>query len=265
MLSRKAINRQESIVTFLSEERESSVTEMTRRFQVSEATIRRDLSELEEMGKLTRTFGGARFVESSGSEPPIYSRMTSDTPEKELIGRAAASLISDGETIFISSGTTAFQAAKYLSSRKGITVITNSLPVIDFLSRKNDVMLIALGGVLRHKEQSLIGPATENMLADYRADKAILGVRAIHSEQGLTNDALQETQVDRRVFDIAQEVIVVADHSKYGNIAPHFLAPLKSVDYLVSDSIPEGEYQVLSEMGIKVVIPQPTEPILQHQ
>ena len=256
MLSRKAINRQESIVIYLSEAKESSVLDMTRRFMVSEATIRRDLTELEEMGKLTRTFGGARYVENPGSEPPIYSRMGVDTPEKELIGKAAASLVEDGDTVFISSGTTAFQAARHLINYKGVTVITNSLPVIDFLSRNNEVMLIVLGGVLRHKEQSLIGPTTENMLSDYRADKAILGVRAIHSEHGLTNDALQETQVDRRVFEIAQEVIIVADHSKYGNIAPHFLAPLASIDHIVSDSMPDLDRQVLEGIGVNIVIPQ---------
>lgn len=256
MLSRKAINRQESIVTHLSEKKESSVHELTHHFKVSEATIRRDLAELEEMGKLTRTFGGARYVENSGSEPPIYSRMGSDTPEKELIGKAAASLVADGDTVFISSGTTAFQAARHLVNHQGITVITNSLPIINLLSRSEDVMLIVLGGVLRHKEQSLIGPATENMLAEYRADKAIMGVRAIHSGHGLTNDALQETQVDRRVFEIAHEVILVADHSKYGNIAPHYLGPLKSIDYVVSDSIPDQERHTLEDLGVKILIPQ---------
>ncbi len=256
MLSRKAINRQESIVTYLSEAKESSVLELTHRFLVSEATIRRDLAELEEMGKLTRTFGGALYVESSGTEPPLYSRMGADTPEKELIGKTAASLVDDGDTIFISSGTTAFQAARHLVNHKGLTVITNSLPVIDLLSRNDKVMLIVLGGVLRHKEQSLIGPATEHMLSDYRADKAILGVRAIHSEHGLTNDALQETQVDRRVFEMSQDVIVVADHSKYGNIAPHFLAPLTSINHIVSDSIPEHERQVLEGSGVSILIPQ---------
>lgn len=256
MLSRKAINRQESIITHLSEAKESSVLEMTQRFKVSEATIRRDLTELEELGKLTRTFGGARFIESSGSEPPIFSRMGADTPEKERIGKAAAALVKDGDIVFISSGTTAFQAARHLSDHKNLTVLTNSLPVIDLLSRNNEVMLIVLGGVLRHKEQSLIGPATENMLSDYRADKAILGVRAIHSEHGLTNDALQETQVDRRLFEIAQEVIVVADHSKYGNIAPHFLASLTSVNYIVSDSMPVTDREVLEAEGINIVIAQ---------
>jgi len=253
-MSRKAINRQDSIIMHLSKLKESTVSEMTQRFLVSEATIRRDLKELEELGKLTRTYGGARFIENPGSEPPIYARMDEDTPIKEEIGKTAASLIENGDTIFISSGTTAYQVARYLTNHKDLTVITNSLPVINHLCRNSEITLIVLGGIVRHSEQSITGQTTERTLAEFRTDKVILGVRAIHAEHGLTNDAQQETQIDRQLFEITRNIIIVADHTKFGKIASRFLAPLSSVSHIVTDAIPEHDRKVFQELGIDILI-----------
>ncbi len=253
-MSRKAFLRQEAIVTCLRDVQECSVVDLCDRFEVSEATIRRDLTELEELGKISRIFGGARMITGLANEPPIFSRMGSSTPEKERIGKAAAALINDGDTVFISSGTTSFQGARYLTNRKGLTVISNSLPVIDLLSRNQDLEIIILGGVLRYREQSFVGPAAERMLRDFRADKVIMGVRAIHPEHGLTNDALQETQIDRQIIEITRNVIIVADHTKFGKIAPHFLAPLSSVSHLVTDSMSKEDSVSYRDQGVDLII-----------
>ena len=180
--------------------------------------------------------------------------MRAITPEKNRIGKAAAALINEGDTIFISSGTTSYQAAKHLINRKNLTIISNSLPVINLLSQNPELNIIVLGGVLRHSEQSLVGSAAEEMIGNFRADKVIMGVRAIHCEHGLTNYAMQETQIDRQIIKITRNIIIVADHRKFGNIAPHFLAPLSSVSHLITDSISEEKGRVFKEKGINLII-----------
>lgn len=252
-MSRKAFNRQEALVNYINEKIECSVEELCNHFQVSEATVRRDLTELHELKRINRVSGGARTAQTSDPEPPLNSRMSVVTEEKVEIGKRASQLIEEGETIYISSGTTAFQAARFLADFKKLTIITNSLPVIDLISRYTNLTLISLGGILRHSEQSFVGPTTEQCLKDLRADKAILGVRAIHQEQGLTNDALPETQVDRLVLKIARKVIIVADHTKFERIAPLVLAPIDTVNTIVTDSLETEEIQAYQEKGIEII------------
>lgn len=252
-MSRKAFNRQEALVVYINEKVECSVEELCAYFKVSEATIRRDLTELNELKRINRVSGGARTVLTSDPEPPLNSRMSLVTDEKVEIGKKASQLIEDDETVYISSGTTAFQTARFLTDRKKLTIITNSLPVIDLISRYPNITLIALGGILRHSEQSFVGPTTEQALKELRADKAILGVRAIHSEHGLTNDALPETQVDRLVLQIASNVIIVADHRKFEKIAPLVLASIDSVTTIVTDSIDRDLMQSFIDKNVQIV------------
>lgn len=252
-MSRKAFNRQEAIVSFINNNIENTVEELCAHFHVSEATIRRDLTELDGLKQINRISGGARSLKKTDPEPPLNSRMLDVAEEKVKIGKKAAELIEDGETIYISSGTTAFQTACCLVEKENLTIITNSLPVIDLISKYPSITLIALGGILRHSEQSFVGPTTEQSLKDLRADKAILGVRAIHPEHGITNDALPESQVDRLVLKIAKEVIVVADKTKFNRIAPLVLAPLDSISIIVTDSINDENLQNFNDKGIQII------------
>ncbi|MBF9014633.1 MULTISPECIES: DeoR/GlpR family DNA-binding transcription regulator [unclassified Oceanispirochaeta] len=252
-MSRKAFIRQEALVEYLNEHTELSVEDLCTYFKVSEATIRRDLAELEELKKVKRIIGGVQVLPSAAPEPPIESRMGEVSYEKEIIGVAAAKLIQDGDTVFISSGSTAYQTARNITKHERLTVITNSLPVIDLISKCPKITLIALGGILRQSEQSFVGPGAEQALQGLRADKAILGVRAIHLEQGLTNDALPETQIDRLVINIASEVIVVSDHTKFDKIAPLFLAPLQSISKIVTDDIEDIKALAYKEQGIQII------------
>lgn len=234
-MSRKAVERREKLIQFVNEKNEVTMIELVERYGVSEATIRRDLAELDSFGKITRTFGGARSAARMDPELPIDARMHAATPEKTDIGRLAASLIEPGSSVFISSGTTAFQAARFLAEKEHLTVITNSLPVINLMSRRESIELIALGGLLRHAEQSFIGRVTEQAIHDLRTEHVIMGVRAIHPEHGLTNEYQAETRIDQLLFEISNDMIVVADSSKFNKVAPAFLAPMDRVNTVVTD------------------------------
>lgn len=249
------VERQRQILAQVEQRQRINIAQICELFQISEATARRDLEQLAEQGKVQRVHGGAIAVHSAPPEMPVNDRTVEQQEEKQRIGLATAGLVRDGETVFISSGTTALEVARCLKGRANLTVITNSLPVINTLAGSPGVTIISLGGMLRGTEQSFIGHISEQSLAEVRADKVIFGIRSIHLEQGLTNDYLPETRTDRAILKIGREVIVVADHTKLGRVSTAFVAPITAVNRLVTDRATPTEFvEALQERGIEVVL-----------
>lgn len=252
------VERQERIARFLEQHQRASIDQLVTQFAISPATARRDLDALVERGQVERVHGGARAVARPSSHPsqelPALERASEQMIEKRRIGAAAAQLVNDGETVFIGSGTTALEVARNLRSCRSLTVITNSLLVVNALADVQAINLISLGGQLRREEMSLIGHTAEHALAEVRADKIMIGIRAIDAEVGLTNAYLPETMTDRAILRIAREVIVVADHTKCSRIAPAFVAPLSAMHTLVTDtSAPPAFLDALRVQNIRVV------------
>jgi DeoR/GlpR family transcriptional regulator of sugar metabolism len=248
--------RQIELTRLLERAGRLSVAQVCVQFNISEATARRDLETLAEQGLVQRVHGGAIIVRHAAPEEPVLRRTHEQVEAKERIGRAASALVRDGETVFLGSGTTVFQVAQGLVGRK-ISVITNSLPVINLMAERDNITLIALGGILRDRELSFIGHITEQALLEVRADKVVIGIRAINLEQGLTNDYLPETMTDRAILNIGREVILVADHTKFGLISMAFVAPINAVNRLVTDEQSDPELiAALRERGIEVIIAQ---------
>jgi DeoR/GlpR family transcriptional regulator of sugar metabolism len=224
-------------------------------FSISEATARRDLESLTSQGKVQRVHGGVIAIEQAPPELPILERENEQADEKIRIGRAVASLITDKETVFLGSGTTVLEVARNLRDHRNLTVITNSLPVLNMLAGIKEVTVIALGGMLRDSELSFIGHITEQALSEVRADKVIIGIRAISLEQGLTNDYLQETLTDRAILKIGREVILAADHTKCGVVSTAFLAPLSAMHTLVTDGGTDVEFiNAVKQKAINVIV-----------
>ena len=249
------LERQQQILRFIEERRRASVATIRQRFGVSEATARRDLDALEGLGAIQRVHGGALAVHRAPPELPALERAREQSDEKRRIGAAAATLVTDGETVFLSSGTTTLEVARELRGRSGLTVITNSVLVINELAGCGEINLVALGGMLRRSEMSLIGHITELALAELRADKVIIGIRAIDIEQGLTNDYLPETMTDRAIVGIARTLIVVADHSKCNRISAAFVAPTSAMHTLVTDTATAPDFTTaLEARGVQVIV-----------
>lgn len=247
--------RQKQILSLLSKQGRLSVAEIVEQFSISEATARRDLETLASQGKAKRVHGGVIAVEQAPPELPILQREGEQVEEKSSIGRVAAELIADGETVFLGSGTTVLEAAKHFRDRKNLTVVTNSLPVLNVLAGVKDITVVSLGGQLRGSELSFIGHITEQALAELRVDKVIMGTRGISLEHGLTNDYLPETLTDRAILKIGRTVIIVADHTKINRVATALLTPLKSMHVFVTDSKADKKFvQVLKKNEIQVVI-----------
>ena len=247
--------RQNQILSLLTRQQRLSVAEIVEQFAISEATARRDLESLASQGKARRVHGGVMAVEQAPPELPILERESEQLDEKIRIACATAGLVSDKETVFLGSGSTVLEVARHLRNRHNLTVITNSLSVLNTLVGIKGITVISLGGMLRDSELSFIGHITEQALAEVRADKVIMGTRGVSLEHGLTNDYLQETLTDRAIMKIGRTVIIVADHTKVNRVATALLAPLDSVHTFVTDAKADKKFiQALKKNGIQVIV-----------
>lgn len=248
-------DRQDAILRYVERQQRVSITQVCDQFAISLATARRDLEVLAQEGKLERVHGGAVALRKAPPEPPLSLRSAVQADEKRRIGARAASLINDRETVFLGSGTTVVEIAHQLHSRTSLTVITNSLLVMNALAGAKGVTVLGLGGELRPSEMSFIGHLTEQALREFRLDKVFIGVRALDIHEGLTNDYLPEAQTDRAILRAARQAILVADHTKCGRIAPVFLTPLKAIQMFITDSQTPAEFvDALNQAGIVTLI-----------
>ncbi len=229
-------SRIDQIRSFIEQEQRTTVDAIAERFNVSAATARRAIGALSDQGEVARFRGGALALQRSPRELPALHRQMDQRAEKSRIGKAAANVVTDGETVFLGSGTTTLEVARNLINRRDLTILTNSMLVIKALIPATDVMVIALGGMLRKSELSFIGHPVEQALQEMRATRVIMGIRAIHPEHGLMNDYLPETLTDRAILKMGGEVVIVADHTKCGRVAPAFVAPVSMVGTLITDN-----------------------------
>jgi len=248
------LRRKTEILNHLKENTSARVSELSDYFNVSEETIRRDLDLLQKDGMVSRFHGGAMMIEKAAPEPPINLRSSENAAEKTRIGMAAAEFIKEGDTLFIGSGTTTGAMARCLNGRSDITVITNSLIVINQLFQEKGISLISTGGVFRGSECSFIGYLTEQVLSELRPNKVFMGIRAISLDGGLTNDYLPEVSTDRVIIQSAPEIILLADHSKFDKISTAFVAPLTAVHRIITDTeTPKSMTSAIAAQGIQVL------------
>jgi DeoR/GlpR family transcriptional regulator of sugar metabolism len=246
--------RQRELARLLERTGRLSVARVCEEFNISEATARRDLDALSEQGLLQRVHGGAIALQKAPPELPVLERQTEQSDEKFRIGRAAAELIPDGAAVFLGSGTTVLEVARCLREHSNLTIITNSLSVINTLADLPTLNLIAIGGMFRSSELSFTGHLAEQVLSEIHADMVFIGTRAISLQQGLTNDYLPETMTDRAILRIGERVVLVTDHTKFGRVATAFLAPLEVVHSIVTGSeTPEEYVSELEASGITVI------------
>lgn len=181
----------------------------------SESTIRRDLTALEKKGLLVRVHGGA--VLRSNYEESIDDKSIFNREEKEKIGRFAATLVNDGDCIFLDAGTTVFYMIKYLKD-KNVLVVTNGINHLDEL-QKYDITTYLTGGLIKFKTKALIGRETIKTLNDYNFDKCFLGVNNINVEKGYTTPDPEEAFVKSTAKELSKEVYVLADSTKFGKVS----------------------------------------------
>lgn len=225
--------RRSAILHFLTEKGFASVAELALEFQVSEMTIRRDLTDLEGQRALQRTYGGATVYDPHFFEVSLQAKTTQFVEEKRRISRAAADLVQDGEIVILDAGSTTSLVAKFLKSKR-ITVITNGLNIAADLSDCSNIHLYIAGGELRQGVLAIVGPETSTFFETIRADKLFLGVDGVDVEGGLMVPDLNEAHTKRAMVRAAAQVIVVADHSKIGRSTLSTIVPLTKAALLIT-------------------------------
>jgi DeoR family transcriptional regulator of aga operon len=250
-----AVEREEKILSYLAQYGRGSVPELSHELAVSEATLRRDLRRLSTRYPVRRVYGGAVLESIAGLEAPIFQRCGLHAEEKQRIGRAAAALVSDGETVILVGGSTTLQVVAHLADKRDLTVITDSILIAEKAAEQADTTVILLGGIVRRTELALEGYLTQLCLKELRANKVFMGARAANLSQGLMLDEVSEVTLFRDCAQAATEIILVADHSKFGQVATAVLGPLGMVHCIVTDSALPAEYLAkLRDLGFEVVL-----------
>jgi DeoR/GlpR family transcriptional regulator of sugar metabolism len=248
------IERQARIQRLVEEKKQVTVAELSAMLRVSEATIRRDLDDMD--GEvLQRTHGGAVVRQRFSAELPVVQRLNHQSESKRRIGQAAAELIRDGETIFISSGTTAFELARALPTAMRLNVITNSILVVNELANRQNIELMIIGGMFRKSELSMVGHTADLVITEFRANRTFMGMRAIDPRFGFTNDYMPEVQTDRAIINMASQIVVMADHTKFGQVYPVFVAPVTAAQIIITDQhVDTAIVHSLQELNVKMMI-----------
>jgi len=237
----KQSNRNSFILRELRQAGSISVEDLRDKLNVSLATVRRDLQELEHRGLLRRTHGGAIPIEPMIYEAFRHDRSFQDqvdrfAEEKRRIAMAAADLISPGDTIALTAGTTTTEVARNLHALGGITVVTNTVNVAMELCKRKDVHVFVTGGHLRGDWFSLVGlEAVANMSKVY-VDLLFIGVNGLDAQKGLTCINGDEAEINRSMVQQAKRKIAVTDHSKLGVVTRWVICPTESIEMLITDS-----------------------------
>jgi DeoR/GlpR family transcriptional regulator of sugar metabolism len=248
--------RLDQIATLLREQGRVSVVELSERFGVSAVTIRNDLDTLEQQGRLLRTHGGAVPRPAPSTEPPAFAlRKELHQDEKERIGRAAAALVRDGDSIVLDASTTAWQIARNLKDRRELTVITNGLFIaLEFIDSPG-VTVVMPGGSLRAASASLVGDQGACILDSYHVQKGFFGAGGFTLEEGLTDTNQYEVELKQRMVERSKEVIAVVDNSKWGQVTFAALASVDQLDHVITDNgAPADMVAALRERGIQVTL-----------
>ncbi len=249
-----AEQRQQRILELLQAERYVKVSALQSVLQASEASIRRDLQVLEDAGLLKRTHGGAVSNQTAAFEPSLAEKEDRFGAEKRAIARVAAGLVEPGETVLLDAGSTTLHIARELKHKRKVTVVTNAVNLACELA-SGEVDVILTGGTLRPATLSLVGPIAESTLAELHADKLFLATNGLDLKRGLTTPNLFEAQAKRAMIESAREVILVADHSKFGRISFRQFCGLDRIDCLITDSgAPEEFVRALEQRNVKVLI-----------
>lgn len=238
-----AIERRNQILAIIQEEQSVIVSELSKRYKVTEETIRRDLEKLEKDGFVKKTYGGAVYAEGLNKDLPFKIREHSNKNEKISIAKKIAELIEDGDTIMMDASSTVLEVAKLIKDKQRITVITNSVEALIELSDSKNITVISTGGILRESSLSLIGRNAEAVIKNYNVDKTIISCKGIDINKGITDSVEQEVEIKRTMCRMAKQTIMAVDSKKFNRIAFTKLLEFDEIDIVVTNNIEDEKWK----------------------
>lgn len=246
--------RQRYILQQLQDYRSVRIADLCEQLNVTRETIRRDIYELEEKGLVKKVHGGA-ILDKANVEAAYMKRRTINIEEKKAIAQLAASLVEDGDALYVDLGTTTFFFAQAIKTKKNLTVITNSLPIATELSSSPGIEVILPGGAIRNGELSLSGPISLKGLDEIYVDKAFIGIAGVAIKSGFTNIHIGEAEVAKKMLQHSQLKVVLADYAKFNITTMIQVAKISDIDLLITDwKAPAETLSQIREHGVKVMV-----------
>jgi len=237
-----AIERKNMILRMLQEEKKVIVADLSKKFEVTEETIRRDLEKLEAQGLAQKTYGGAILNENPNADLSYTIRQKANVDKKRAIARKVAELIENGDHIMLDASSTAVFIAKELKSKKNLTIITTSIEILLELVDVSGWRVMGTGGTMKEGNLSFIGPNSEQMLENYHVDKAIVSCKGIDMKRGFTDSNEADAHIKKVILDSANTRILVADSTKFERVSFSKSCDIEDIDIFVTDTKPTEEW-----------------------
>ncbi|GGH21114.1 DeoR/GlpR family DNA-binding transcription regulator [Paenibacillus segetis] len=246
--------RYEKIVQLVNDRGSIRVTELSELCSVTEETIRRDLDRLEHTGRLKRSHGGAVSIKETQLEVPYFEREITRSEEKKRIAEEAVKLISENDKILLDASTSAWYMAKIMPDMP-MTVLTNSVKVVTELSTKEKIDVISIGGRLSPRSLSFVGPLAEKSLVSFHVDKLFFSCKGVHLDRGISESGELQARLKQQMMGMADQIILLADASKFGVQAFSQVTDLAQVDLIISDkSLSSETLDSLIATGLTVTL-----------
>ncbi|CAG7614319.1 DeoR/GlpR family DNA-binding transcription regulator [Paenibacillus allorhizosphaerae] len=249
-----AVDRRKEIINLLEQSGTVRVGDLSQRFGVTDETIRRDLERLESEGLIVRTHGGAVLSHrDKGFEPPVLQRESIRQEQKQAIGKYAASLVEEGEIIALDASTTCLQIVKHLPDMP-LTVLTYSLAIANELVKKRNISMILIGGNFDSDSMAITGMSAETMVEGYHVDKFFFSCQGFDRLRGVSEPYESHARLKKKILNISDQLILVADSSKFQRKSLIRLLSLEDVHMLITDKgLLEEETGILEIKDLKVV------------
>lgn len=248
------LERRQKILEMLLKNQKVHVTDLSETFNVTPETIRRDLNRLEKKGFLQRTYGGGLLFDPVKVDIPFTGRTATNHEQKEKIAQKAAELIHDGFSIMADSSTTVLTAINLLQSRKKLTIITNSIKILNDYASCSSFSLIGTGGSLRAHSFAFVDQSACNFLDDYNVDVALISCKGIDMEKGIMESNEPEAYVKKVMAKRARTKILLIDHAKFNQTVFFKALDFTDIDYIVTDCAPHEEWiEFLSENDVELI------------
>jgi DeoR/GlpR family transcriptional regulator of sugar metabolism len=243
-----AIERKNKIVDLITRERKVVVSALSQEFGVTEETVRRDLNQLEKDGLLSRTHGGAiaRVRNGEAEDLPYDARHSINIGAKQAIGAKAATLVSDGASVMIDSSSTAYEALNVLKGHRDLTLITNSVRILSEPDLTTHTIM-SVGGELRRRSMTFVGPVATQAIAQFNADVALISCKALSPAGGIMEANVPDAEVKRAFIRSARRVCLLVDGDKFDQTALITICDFGPIDVVVTDRMPASPWLELFE------------------
>ncbi len=248
-----AEERRIEILDKIDKENSVTVEELAKTYKVTSATIRRDLELLEKQGYLMRTHGGAVINDDSRNEMTFLQKHKDVSIEKENIGKYAATLVKEGDTIVIDASSTTIQMVKYIKNIKNINVITNSIDVVTELTDVPGIQVISTGGIIRAKTRAMVGPITKNVVDSLISDKIFIGANGIDIEHGIASTHILEGEIKKAMISNTKQIIFMCESYKFDKVRMFKVCDLEAANLIITDDKIENEVFDKYSKKVKIV------------